>query len=88
MLIYLQPHDYWHVVAGARRAATGSSISTSCIIRTPDEAAQHLPKDAARCAILGEAASGAGDFVPEQSAAQCSTTWTTTARSRRRTRSR
>ena len=34
------------------------------IIRTPEEALQHLPKTAARCAILGEPQSALGEFVP------------------------
>ena len=34
------------------------------VIRTPEEAAQHLPKDIARCAILGEPQSAIGGYAP------------------------
>ena len=34
------------------------------VIRTPDEALQHLPADPSRCAILGEPQSALGAFVP------------------------
>ena len=66
-VIYHQPADYWHVVP----AAPGGEWATLCdvvVIRTPDEALQHLPRDAGRCAILGEAQSALGDFVPNNPA--------------------
>ena len=62
-LVFLQPHDYWHV---APEAPNGYWVRhfDIVIIRTAEEALQHLPKDAARCAILGEPQSALGDFVP------------------------
>ena len=62
-LLFLQPHDYWHVVPAA---PSGYWVEHFDIvtIRTPEEAARHLPKDAARCAILGEPQSAVGDYVP------------------------
>ena len=63
-LIYLQPLDYWHVVPQAP-AGWWVEHFDIVIIRKPDEALQHLPPgDPARCAILGEAQSALGAFVP------------------------
>ena len=58
-VIYLQPLDYWHVVP---QAPIGWWVEHFDVvtIRTPDEALQHLPKDMARCAILGEPHSALG----------------------------
>ena len=57
-LIYLQPLDYWHVVP---QTPSGWWVGhfDIVVIRTPEEALQHLPPpnkdgDAAHCAILGE----------------------------------
>ena len=52
-LLFLQPHDYWHVVPAAPSGYWVEHFDI-VIIRTPEEAAQHLPKDVSRCAILGE----------------------------------
>jgi len=62
-LIYLQPRDYWHVVPETPSGYWVEHFDVH-IIRTPDEALRHLPPDPARCAILGEAASALGAFVP------------------------
>jgi Xaa-Pro dipeptidase len=62
-LIYLQPRDYWHVVPEAPAGFWVEHFDI-IVIRTPDEALQHLPGDAARCAILGEAQSALGDYTP------------------------
>ena len=66
-LIYLQPFDYWHVVP---EAPAGSWVEhfDIAIIREPDDALQHLPRDPARCAILGEPQSAVGGFVPNNPA--------------------
>lgn len=60
-LIFLQPHDYWHVVP---QAPTGEWVGYFDIqvIRQADDAKQHLPKNANRCAILGEAQSALGQY--------------------------
>ena len=62
-VIYLQPFDYWHVVP---EAPSGDWVEhfDIVIIRKPDEALQHLPKNVAHCAILGEPQSALGAFVP------------------------
>jgi len=62
-LIYLQPHDYWHVVPEAP-AGYWVEHCDIAIIRTPEEARAHLPPDAARCAILGEDNAALDGFAP------------------------
>jgi Xaa-Pro dipeptidase len=62
-LIYLQPFDYWHAVPEAPSGYWPEHFDI-VVIRKPDEAIQHLPRDAARCAILGEPQSAVGAFVP------------------------
>jgi Xaa-Pro dipeptidase len=63
-LVYLQPHDYWHVVP---EAPAGYWIEhfDILIIREPADAAQHLPKDPARCAIVGDDNAKVGAFAPD-----------------------
>jgi Xaa-Pro dipeptidase len=62
-LIYLQPHDYWHVVPEAPAGFWVEHFDIA-IIREPQQARAHLPQDSARCAILGEANTVVGDAVP------------------------
>ena len=62
-LVFLQPHDYWHVVPAAPAGYWVGHFDI-VVIRTPEEAAQHLPKDIARCAILGEPQSAIGGYAP------------------------
>lgn len=67
-LIYQQPHDYWHVVPAAPSGWWVEHFDIH-IIRKPEEALALLPKEAARCAILGEPQSALGtasdrQFVP------------------------
>lgn len=61
-LVYLQPRDYWHVVPEAPAGEWVSHFDIA-VIRTPEEAMQHLPKNAQRCAILGEAQSALGKYA-------------------------
>lgn len=61
-LIFLQPFDYWHVVPSAPSGYWVDHFDI-VVIRTADEARQHLP-DAARSAILGEPQSALGDYAP------------------------
>lgn len=67
-IIYLQPFDYWHVVPDAPSGYWVEHFEV-VIIRTPEEALQHLPADAGRCAILGEPQSAVGDYTPDNPAA-------------------
>ncbi|MEN1929098.1 Xaa-Pro dipeptidase [Luteimonas sp. MJ250] len=60
-LVYLQPRDYWHVVPEAPSGDWVEHFDIT-VVRTPDEALQHLPRDATRCAILGEAQSALGRY--------------------------
>ena len=66
-LIYLQPFDYWHVVPGEPAGYWVGSFDI-VVIRKREEALQHLPSNAGRCAILGEAQSALGDFIPNNPA--------------------
>ncbi len=60
-LVYLQPRDYWHVVPEAPSGWWVDHFDIA-VIRKPEEALQHLPRNASRCAILGEAQSALGDY--------------------------
>ena len=60
-LIFLQPHDYWHVVPQAPSGEWVSQFDIA-IVRNAEDAKQHLPKNAARCAILGEPQSALGPY--------------------------
>jgi len=60
-LVYLQPRDYWHVVPEAPSGGWVEHFDIA-VIRKPEEALQHLPRNASRCAILGEAQSALGDY--------------------------
>ncbi|GAB3347594.1 Xaa-Pro dipeptidase [Lysobacter tyrosinilyticus] len=64
-LIYLQPFDYWHSVPEAPSGYWVEHFDI-VIIRKPDEALQHLPADASRCAILGEPQSALGTATNPQ----------------------
>ncbi len=66
-LIYLQPFDYWHAVPEAPHGDWVDEFDIT-IIRTGEEALQHLPGPPARCAILGEAQSALGGYVPNNPA--------------------
>ena len=67
-LIYLQPADYWHVVPEAPEGYWVEHFDIR-VIRTAEEALQHLPADPARCAILGEPQSTLGQYVPNNPSA-------------------
>ena len=60
-LIFLQPHDYWHVVPEAPNGEWVEHFDIQ-IIRQAEDAKQHLPRNATRCAILGEAQSALGAY--------------------------
>jgi len=62
-VIFHQPFDYWHVVPDAPNGWWVEHFDIE-IIRTPDQALALLPRDAARCAILGEPQSALGAFTP------------------------
>jgi len=62
-LIYLQPHDYWHVVPEAPAGYWVEHFDIA-IIRTAEEAIAHLPKELARCAVVGESNAAIGAAAP------------------------
>jgi len=57
-LMYLAPHDYWHVVPDAPAGYWVEHFQIA-IIREPKQALAHLPKALDRCAIIGERHRGA-----------------------------
>ncbi len=67
-VVYLQPHDYWHVVPESPRGWWVEHVDVH-VIRTPEQALPLLPGPASRCAIVGEAGSALGDYVPDNPAA-------------------
>lgn len=62
-VIFCQPFDYWHVVPDAPSGWWVEHCDIH-IIRTPDQALALLPRQIDRCAILGEAQSALGAYVP------------------------
>ncbi|HSE11029.1 MAG TPA: Xaa-Pro dipeptidase [Rudaea sp.] len=66
-LIYLQPHDYWHVVPDAPAGYWVEHFDI-VTIREPQQARAHLPAAGARCAIIGESNATVGDFAPNNPA--------------------
>lgn len=63
-LIFLQPRDYWHVVP-ATPAGYWVEHFEIVVIRKPEDAREHLPKDAARCAIVGDDAAALDGIAPD-----------------------
>ncbi len=63
LVIFHQPFDYWHVVPDAPNGWWVEHVDIQ-IIRKPEEALALLPKARERCAVLGEAQSTLGDWVP------------------------
>ncbi|MGN6730165.1 MAG: Xaa-Pro dipeptidase [Rhodanobacteraceae bacterium] len=63
-LIFLQPHDYWHVVPAAPAGYWVEHFEI-VTIRSAEEARAHLPKDAARCAIVADATAALDGYAPD-----------------------
>lgn len=61
VLAYYQPDDYWHLPPDAPSGDWVDAFDVR-VIRTPDQAAQHLPKG--RAAILGEVDAALPGFEP------------------------
>ncbi len=53
ILIYCQPHDYWHVVPGAPDGFWTSEFDIR-IVHSVDDVAAHLPADRQKCIAIGE----------------------------------
>ncbi|MFI4970429.1 MAG: Xaa-Pro dipeptidase [Lysobacterales bacterium] len=62
-LVYLQPHDYWHVVPEAPAGYWAPHFDI-VVIRDAKDARAHLPRDAARSAVIGEANTALEGFAP------------------------
>ena len=65
ILIYYQPHDYWHVVPGAPEGYWASHFDVR-IVHTMDEIAEHLPADRSQCVLIGEIEDAAHAFAIER----------------------
>lgn len=63
-LVYLQPHDYWHVVPAAPAGYWVEQLDI-VVIREAAQARAQLPADATRCAIIGEAGAALDGWVPD-----------------------
>ncbi|MCG8370041.1 MAG: Xaa-Pro dipeptidase [Proteobacteria bacterium] len=53
VLVYYQPHDYWHVVPGAPDGYWTNHFDVRIVHSTEDVAA-HLPEDREKCIAIGE----------------------------------
>ncbi|MBT8081824.1 MAG: Xaa-Pro dipeptidase [Gammaproteobacteria bacterium] len=53
VLVYYQPHDYWHVAPGTPDGYWTRHFDVR-IARTPDDVIAHLPADRAKCIAIGE----------------------------------
>lgn len=53
VLIYFQPHDYWHVVPGAPDGYWTSHFDVR-IVHSIEEVAAHLPEEPEKCIAVGE----------------------------------
>jgi len=58
LLIYFQPHDYWHVVPGTPDGYWTDQFDIR-IVHSLDDVAEHLPKDREKCIVVGEIIDGA-----------------------------
>ncbi len=53
VLVYYQPHDYWHVVPGAPEGYWSRHFDIR-VVHTADEVAAHLPPGREKCIAIGE----------------------------------
>ena len=53
VLVYYQPHDYWHPVPGSPDGYWTSQFDVR-IVHEVDEVAAHLPVDREKCILIGE----------------------------------
>jgi Xaa-Pro dipeptidase len=65
VLIYYQPHDYWHPVPGAPDGYWTSSFDIR-VVHSLDEVLQHLPEDREKCILIGEIDDDAHSFGIER----------------------
>ena len=65
VLIYYQPHDYWHPVPGAPDGYWTASFDVR-VVHTLVDVAQHLPADREKCVLIGEVEDDAHAFGIER----------------------
>jgi len=53
ILIYFQPHDYWHVVPGAPDGYWAEQFDIR-VVHTVDDVPDHLPENREKCIAIGE----------------------------------
>ena len=53
LLIYFQPHDYWHVVPGTPDGYWAGQFDIR-VVHSLDDVSEHLPEDREKCIIIGE----------------------------------
>jgi len=53
LLIYFQPHDYWHVVPGTPDGYWTDQFDIR-IVHSLNDVAEHLPTDREKCIVVGE----------------------------------
>ena len=53
VLIYFQPHDYWHVVPGAPDGYWTAQFDIR-VVHSVDDVAKHLPEEREKCIVIGE----------------------------------
>ena len=61
LLIYYQPHDYWHVVPGTPNGYWTSQFDIR-VVHTVEEVAAHLPTDREKCIVIGDISDDALTF--------------------------
>ncbi len=65
VLVYYQPHDYWHVVPGAPDGYWAAHFDVR-IVHAVDEVAEHLPANRSQCVLIGEIEDAAHAFGIER----------------------
>ena len=65
VLLYYQPHDYWHTVPGEPNGYWVSEFDVR-IVHTLDDVAGHLPVDRDKCVLIGEIDDAAHAFGIER----------------------
>ena len=53
VLVYNQPHDYWHSVPGEPDGYWASQFDVR-VVHTIEDVAEHLPADRDNCVLIGE----------------------------------
>jgi Xaa-Pro dipeptidase len=65
LLVFFQPHDYWHVVPGTPDGYWTDQFDIR-VVHSLDEIAEHLPQDREKCVLIGEVIDDALTFGIER----------------------